>query len=341
PHRRTAPDRRTAPGSATESDFTAAVLRDLSLPESDRPIRLYRDDPPELLAAAGNLDKARDEFRRGIALCRQVGEDLGLAYTPVLRTTRGFYDANEAWVASLVAALGEPALLDRRPEVSGESDRAGGRSGRSAGPPASTASVEVAFALADADGGSRSAEIATVRLDAESAGLLDAESGESDPGKNHRLVSCSPVPSVERALAALLAQRSASDAPFPTWLAPTQIRFVPVGERHLDYCDELAADLESARLRADVDDRDATVGERVARAERDGVAYLAVVGDREVAGGDGDGDILTVTDRTVPTEREVSLSELEATVRDEVGDRPQKPQYLPRRMSEQPDFTDR
>ena len=70
---------------------------------------------------------------------------------------------------------------------------------------------------------------------------------------------------------------------FPFWLAPTQIRFVPVSDSHADFCAELAA---SFPFRADVDDRDMNLGKKIKVAEQEWVPFIAVIGDREKAGGD-------------------------------------------------------
>jgi threonyl-tRNA synthetase len=70
---------------------------------------------------------------------------------------------------------------------------------------------------------------------------------------------------------------------FPFWLAPTQVRFVPVADSHVDFCLQLAGSLP---FRADVDDRDMNMGKKIKLAEQEWVPFIAVVGDQEQAGGD-------------------------------------------------------
>jgi threonyl-tRNA synthetase len=68
---------------------------------------------------------------------------------------------------------------------------------------------------------------------------------------------------------------------FPFWLAPVQVRVLPVGDDHHDAARTLAARMFSAGYRSDVDDRAETVGKRIRDAELDKVPYVVVWGDRE------------------------------------------------------------
>jgi len=71
----------------------------------------------------------------------------------------------------------------------------------------------------------------------------------------------------------------------PPWLAPTQARILPVGERHLDGARALRAFLREAGVRAEVTEPTETLGKRVRSAELDRIPYVLVVGDQELAGG--------------------------------------------------------
>jgi threonyl-tRNA synthetase len=66
---------------------------------------------------------------------------------------------------------------------------------------------------------------------------------------------------------------------FPVWLAPVQVRIVPVGEDHREAARELAAKLPDFRV--EVDERDETVGKRIRDAEVEKIPYVVVYGDRE------------------------------------------------------------
>jgi threonyl-tRNA synthetase len=68
---------------------------------------------------------------------------------------------------------------------------------------------------------------------------------------------------------------------FPVWLAPVQVRIVPVGETHREGASEVAEELRAAGVRVEVDVRDETVGKRIRDAEVEKVPYVVVYGDRE------------------------------------------------------------
>jgi threonyl-tRNA synthetase len=68
---------------------------------------------------------------------------------------------------------------------------------------------------------------------------------------------------------------------FPLWLAPVQVRILPVGETHRGAAQELAAQLKDVGARVEVDDRDETVGRRIRDAELEKIPRVVVYGDRE------------------------------------------------------------
>jgi threonyl-tRNA synthetase len=68
---------------------------------------------------------------------------------------------------------------------------------------------------------------------------------------------------------------------FPFWLAPVQLRVIPVGEGHREAVHELRRRLDAAGFRVDVDERDETLGKRIRDAELEKIPYTVVYGDRE------------------------------------------------------------
>jgi threonyl-tRNA synthetase len=70
---------------------------------------------------------------------------------------------------------------------------------------------------------------------------------------------------------------------FPLWLAPVQVRVLPVGEAHRGVAEELAATVREAGGRVEVDDRDETIGRRIRDAELEKIPRVVVYGDRESA----------------------------------------------------------
>jgi threonyl-tRNA synthetase len=70
---------------------------------------------------------------------------------------------------------------------------------------------------------------------------------------------------------------------FPTWLAPVQVRVLPISEKHADYARDVHARLRSARVRAELDDRNEKLGYRIREAQLKKIPYMLVVGERERA----------------------------------------------------------
>jgi threonyl-tRNA synthetase len=110
----------------------------------------------------------------------------------------------------------------------------------------------------------------------------------------------------------------------PFWLAPTQIRFLPVKDEFTQDCLDLAAKLPG---RADVDDRDMTVGRKIRDAEREWVPIIIVYGDQERGSGRFK---VRVRGRQ---ETDMCIEDLAAEIRDLQRDMPYEPLPLPVRMS--------
>jgi threonyl-tRNA synthetase len=68
---------------------------------------------------------------------------------------------------------------------------------------------------------------------------------------------------------------------FPFWLAPVQVRVIPVGEGHREAVEELRRRLEAEGYRVEVDQRDETLGKRIRDSELEKVPFTVVYGDRE------------------------------------------------------------
>jgi threonyl-tRNA synthetase len=68
---------------------------------------------------------------------------------------------------------------------------------------------------------------------------------------------------------------------FPFWLAPVQVRLIPVGENHRVAVLELQRRLEAEGFRVDLDQRDETLGKRIREAELEKIPFTIVYGDRE------------------------------------------------------------
>jgi threonyl-tRNA synthetase len=72
---------------------------------------------------------------------------------------------------------------------------------------------------------------------------------------------------------------------FPLWLAPVQVVAIPIADRHLEYAQEVKAELMKAGIRAEVDTRRERMQNKIRQAEQQRVPYILVMGDRDIQGG--------------------------------------------------------
>ena len=106
----------------------------------------------------------------------------------------------------------------------------------------------------------------------------DAEGGRSQPYMVHRAI----LGSMERFLGVLIEHYGGA---FPLWLAPVQAVLIPIADRHIEYCEEVLAKLDAAGFRAEVDNRNERMNQKIRTAQMQKVPYMLVVGDREQEAG--------------------------------------------------------
>jgi len=119
----------------------------------------------------------------------------------------------------------------------------------------------------------------TIQLDSQmparfELSYMGADNREHTPYVIHRAL----LGSLERFIGILIEHYGGE---FPFWLAPVQLRVLPVGEDHREAAGALAAKLREAGYRVEVDERDDTVGKRIREAELEKIPFVIVYGDRE------------------------------------------------------------
>ena len=102
----------------------------------------------------------------------------------------------------------------------------------------------------------------------------------------------------ERTLAYLIEKYAGA---FPTWLAPVQVKLLPIADRHLDYIYEVKKALEAKGIRCEVDDRNEKIGYKIREAQVKKIPYMVIAGDKDIENGTvairsrKDGDIGAMT----------------------------------------------
>ena len=121
---------------------------------------------------------------------------------------------------------------------------------------------------------------------------------------------------------------------FPVWLAPTQVRVIPVSQDYLGAADKAAAEIEAAKIRVDVDNRDESVSKKIRDSEKEWIPYTIVIGEKEAGK-----EKLPVRIRETGKLVEYSPNDLSTEINDVVGDKPWRPLPMPRYMQQRPKFS--
>ncbi len=117
------------------------------------------------------------------------------------------------------------------------------------------------------------------------------EDGEEHrPAMVHRVV----LAGIERFMGVFIEQCAGE---FPMWIAPVQVKILPINDRNFDYAEEVAYQLRCEDLRVEVDTESGTLGNKIRKAEQEKVPYMLIVGDNEEESGEvavrkrGEGDL--------------------------------------------------
>ena len=126
-------------------------------------------------------------------------------------------------------------------------------------------------------------QLGTVQLDFSLPERFDLEYAAEDGSRQRPVVIHRAMyGSLERFLGVLIEHLSGA---FPLWLAPVQAVVVPIADRHIDYCHNVGAELESAGIRVVVDDSNDRMNAKIRQAQLQKVPYMLVAGDQEIEAG--------------------------------------------------------
>ena len=140
---------------------------------------------------------------------------------------------------------------------------------------------KIDFHLEDSLG--RTWQCGTIQLDFQLPMRFEAEYTGSD-GEKHRPIMIHRVcfGSIERFIGILIEHFAGA---FPTWLAPVQVKLLPISDRQHDYAAEVAKKLTSAGIRVETDTRNEKIGYKIREAQLEKVPYMLVIGDKECENG--------------------------------------------------------
>ena len=284
--------------------------------------RLRAFSMPDCHAICRDLNQAKEEFLKRLELSITVINELGLSTNDdiemAIRFTEDFYNENKDFINKIVSRFGKPIMVEMWKER--------------------FFYFILKWEFNFIDNSSKAAALSTDQIDVENGSRYKIEFVDEDGSrKNPIILHNSPSGAVERIIYALL-ERSAKIskaggiASFPLWLAHTQVRLIPVGKQHIDFCEKIEKELSSAHIRTDIDDRDESVGKKIRESETEWIRYTLVIGDKEL-----ENETFTVRDRDKKIQRkDVKLEELVNEIKSQTNDKPYLTLNLPKNLSNRP-----
>ena len=132
--------------------------------------------------------------------------------------------------------------------------------------------------------------------------------------KNPYIIHRTSIGCYERTLALLIEKYAGA---FPVWLAPVQVKLLPIADRHLDYIYEVKRKLEeSGIIRVEIDDRSEKIGYKIREAQLEKVPYMLLVGDKDI-----ENNTVSIRDRRDGDIGSMSIEEFIAKITEEVANK--------------------
>jgi threonyl-tRNA synthetase len=218
---------------------------------------------PDIHSFAKDMEEAWKEYEAIFMNYTEFANATNVEYIVAFRIEKEFYEQAKEKLMDLLMAIQKPAFIE---VLSGRKHY-----------------WVIKLEFNGIDSVSGSCQLSTVQIDVEDAERYGITYTDSD-GKNKGCIICHcSIGSIERWIYSLLEDALKKDKPeLPFWLAPTQIRLIPVSPDYTDDCVRIAAALPG---RIDIDDRDLNVGKKIREAEREWINLIVVYGEKEQQSG--------------------------------------------------------
>lgn len=282
--------------------------------------RLRAFTMPDCHAFCGNMNQAIDEIKVRFDLSQSVLENLGIEksdYDMAIRFTEDFYNENKSSIEELVKKNGKPVLVEMWTEK--------------------FFYFVLKWEFNFIDNLGKASALSTDQIDVENGDRYGIEFvDENNSTINPIILHNSPSGAIERVIYALL-EKCATDAKegrkpmFPLWLAPTQVRIIPLTDDFLEFSHKLSEKLTVQNIRVDIDDRNESIGKRIRESEKEWIRYVLVIGEKEVGS-----ENLSVRDRTQRDVREISFDNFVEEITKQNDGKPHSTLNLPPLLSKRP-----
>ena len=282
--------------------------------------RLRAFTMPDCHAFCTDMPQAIEEFRIRFDLSRDVLDGFGITqddYEMAIRFTEDFYNENKDLISEMVEKIGKPVLVEMWKER--------------------FFYFVLKWEFNYIDNSGKASALSTDQIDVENGNRYGIEFvDENNTPKNPIILHNSPSGAIERVMYTLL-EKAATDSKegrkpqLPLWLAPTQVRVIPLKDEFLDFSKVLTEKLSSKNIRADIDDRNDSIGKRIRDAEKEWIRYILVIGEKE-AGSQN----LSIRDRNTSNVRELSFDEFISEINSQTTGKPYSSLNVPLLLSKRP-----
>ena len=268
--------------------------------------RLRAFTMPDCHAFCKDVPQAIDEFRKRFDLSREVLSGLGIEendYEVGIRFTEDFYNKNKELISDMVSKVGKPVLVEMWKEK--------------------FFYFVLKWEFNFVDNLGKASALSTDQIDVENAQRYNITfTNEKNEQQNPIILHNSPSGAVERVIYALLEKfakqaKEGKRPQFPLWLAPTQVRLIPLKDDFLEFTSKLAEKLTEQNVRVDIDDRNDTINKRIRDAEKEWISYVLVIGEKEV-----NSPSLSVRDRATGDVRQLSIEDFIKEIKDSTNGKP-------------------
>lgn len=284
--------------------------------------RLRAFTMPDCHAFCKDMPQAIDEIKIRFDLSQSVLQELGIDetdYEMAIRFTEDFYNENQSSIEELVKRHGRPVLVEMWKEK--------------------FFYFVLKWEFNFIDGLGKASALSTDQIDVENGDRYGIEFvDENNTKQNPIILHNSPSGAIERIIYALL-EKAAKDShegrkpQFPLWLAPTQVRIIPLKEEFNAFTDTLTDKISANDIRVDIDDRNESIGKRIREAEKEWIRYILVIGEKEA-----NSQNLSVRDRQTGDVRELPFDDFINEIREQTKEKPFTGLNLPKYLSKRPNL---
>ena len=282
--------------------------------------RLRAFTMPDCHAFCKDMPQAIDEFRKRFDLSRDVLKNVGIEnddYEMAIRFTEDFYNENRELIVEMVKKLDKPVLVEMWKER--------------------FFYFVLKWEFNYIDNLGKASALSTDQIDVENGHRYNIEFvDESNSTLNPIILHNSPSGAIERVIYALL-EKYAKDAKegrkpmFPLWLAPTQVRIIPLKDEFMEFSQSLFDKLTEKNIRVDIDDRNESIGKRIRESEKEWIRYVLVIGEKEV-----NSKNLSVRDRTQSDVRDIPFDDFINEIQTQNQGKPNSSLNFPPLLSKRP-----